>query len=315
MFIFYNFIMNFVKKFYSKNKYYWNKYLNNDVIYVNNRRVLHYFNDISYTPWPFHLSICIFILCFFSVLYLHHFYWAIEGLCSGLVLLISFIIFWSLDLHYDSAFFGKFNYKIRRSIISGFLLFLLSEICVFAGFIWTYFDRYFHTPGYIGGTYLPLGVEMVSWNGYPLWGSFVLLASGWACNQAYYAARGGSWSLFKLWSYYGHVLGGIFVINIQLQEYMSNNTLGISDSVIGSCFYLITGFHGLHVCIGLFFLTFVGDLIQNYSVSRDRVFAYSIALAYWHFVDWIWLFVYTFLYVMNGNIYYQDVQYVDNILT
>jgi heme/copper-type cytochrome/quinol oxidase subunit 3 len=75
-------------------------------------------------------------------------------------------------------------------------------------------------------------------------------------------------------------LGGIFIINIQLQEYMSKNTLSISDSVLGSCYYLITGFHGLHVCIGLFALTLVADLIESYKVDRDRVFAYALALAY-----------------------------------
>jgi cytochrome c oxidase subunit 3 len=297
--------MNFIKTFGDQNTcFYWQRYLNKDLSYTRNRRVTHYFNDIVYTPWPFHLSVCLFLFCFFSVLYMHYFFWASYAFVCSMLLLISFIFFWSLDIHYDSAFFGKFNYKIRRSIVSGFLLFLLSEICVFGGFIWTYFDRYFHTSGYIGGTFMPLGMEMVSWNGYPLWGSFVLLSSGWACNQAYYAARGGSWSLFRLWSAYGHILGGIFVINIQLQEYISKNTLAISDSVLGSCFYLITGFHGLHVCVGLLFLTFVGDLIKNFSVSRDRVFAYSIALAYWHFVDWIWLFVYVFMYVINGNIFY-----------
>nr|YP_010049265.1 cytochrome c oxidase subunit 3 [Pleurostomum flabellatum]QPL15603.1 cytochrome c oxidase subunit 3 [Pleurostomum flabellatum] len=280
---------------------FWQNYLNKDVSYMRRNRVVHYFNDIAYTPWPFHLSFCMFLFCFFGVLFLHHFEWAGTAIVLSLSLIFLFVFFWSKDLHFDSAFFGKFNYKVRRSILSGFLLFLLSEICIFAGFLWTYFDRYFHSPGYMGGTFLPLGIETVSWNGYPLWGSFVLLASGWGCNQAYYAARGGSWSLFRLWSSIGHILGGMFLLNIQVQEYFSGNTLSISDSVLGSCFYLITGFHGLHVCIGLLLLTFVSDLIQNYSVTRDRIFSYSIALIYWHFVDWIWLFVYTFLYVLNGN--------------
>nr|CAG4717836.1 unnamed protein product [Naegleria fowleri] len=99
---------------------------------------------------------------------------------------------------------------------------------------------------YLGGTLAPLGVELVSWDAYPLWGCFVLLASGWACNQAYYAARGGSSTVFYLWSVYGIALGVIFVLFIQLSEYVSTNTLSISDSVVGSCYYLITGFHGLH---------------------------------------------------------------------
>jgi cytochrome c oxidase subunit 3 len=240
-----------------------------------------------------------FLSCFFSVLFLHEFDWSSTALTISGILIFIFTFFWSMDLHYDSSFFGKFNFKVRRSILSGFLLFLLSEVCIFAGFLWTYFDRYFHTSGYVGGTFLPIGLEIVSCDGYPLWGYFVLMASGWGCNQAYYAARGGSWSLFRLWSSCGHLLGGMFLLNIQVQEYCSKNTLSISDSVLGSCFYLITGFHGIHVCVGLFFLTFVSDLIQTYAVSRDRIFSYSIALIYWHFVDWVWLFVYTFLYILN----------------
>jgi len=292
------------KKFFLESKKYWQHYLDYDVHSMKQRRIVHYFNDIAYSPWPFHLCMCIFLFCFFSVLYMHYFIWVGMALQLSIALMLSFVIFWSLDMHYDSAFFGKLNYKIRRSLVGGFMLFLVSEICVFAGFIWAYLDRYFHTSPYIGGIFLPLGMEMVSWNGYPLWGTFVLLASGWTCNQAYYAAMGGSWSMFKLWSSFGHILGGVFVINIQLQEYMSGTTLSMSDSVLGSCFYLITGFHGLHVSIGLLFLTFVGDLIDDYAVNRDRIFSYSLALVYWHFVDWIWIFVYTFLYVINGNVFH-----------
>jgi len=301
----------FVKKFKNaKAVSYWANYLKWDVKYTASRRHTHYFNDIAYTPWPFHISVSLFLLLFFFVLYLHHFTFAGELALLSLVVLLVPVYLWIMDLHYDSVYLGKFNFKVKRAIVGGFLLFLVSEICVFAGFIWAYFDRYFHTPAQIGGTLAPLGIELVSWNAYPLWGCFVLLASGWGCNQAYYSARGGSSTMFFAWSVYGIALGILFVLYIQLSEYISTNTLSISDSVIGSCYYLITGFHGIHVCVGLIFLAIATYQIDSYTIDRDRILVYALALTYWHFVDWIRLFVYTFLYVINGNIMYSDARLV-----
>jgi len=291
---------------------YWDKYLQFDVKYTASRRYVHYFNDITYTPWPFHISMIVFLLLFFTVLYLHHFAWAGKAALGTLVLLLIPIYFWILELHYDSVYLGKFNFKVRRAMVGGFLLFLVSEAAVFASFIWAYFDRYFHTPAQMGGTLAPLGIELVSWNAYPLWGCFVLLASGWACNQAYYAARGGEMYMFSSWNLYGVLLGIVFVFLIQLAEYESANTLSISDGVVGSCYYLITGFHGMHVCIGIIFLSITALQIENYTVDRDRIFAYALALTYWHFVDWIRLFVYMFLYVINGSIMYFDTNLINN---
>jgi len=303
----------FFKKFKNQQMInYWDEYLKFDVKYTASRRYVHYFNDIAYTPWPFHISFTLFLLVFFGVLYLQHFIWAGKAALLSLVLMLVPVYFWVLELHYDSVYLGKFNFKVRRAIVGGFLLSPVSEAAVFAGFIWAYFDRYFHTPAQLGGTLAPLGIELVSWNAYPLRGRFVLLASGWGCNQAYYAARGGSSSMFYLWSVYGIALGIIFVLYIQLSEYISINTLSISDSVVGSCYYLITGFHGVHVCVGLIFLSIATAQLDNYTIDRDRILVYALALTYWHFVDWIRLFVYTFLYVINGNIMYFDSTLVSN---
>ena len=303
----------FFKKFKNQQMInYWDEYLKFDVKYTASRRYVHYFNDIAYTPWPFHISFTLFLLVFFGVLYLQHFVWAGKAALLSLLLMLVPIYFWVLELHYDSVYLGKFNFKVRRAIVGGFLLSPVSEAAVFAGFIWAYFDRYFHTPAQMGGTLAPLGIELVSWNAYPLWGCFVLLASGWGCNQAYYAARGGSSSMFYLWSVYGIALGIIFVLYIQLSEYISINTLSISDSVVGSRYYLITGFHGVHVCIGLIFLSIATAQLDNYTIDRDRILVYALALTYWHFVDRIRLFVYTFLYVINGNIMYFDSTLVSN---
>lgn len=303
--------VTFEKKFKNENVLkYWEEYLKYDVKYTTSRRYVHYFNDIAYTPWPFHISMGLFVVLYFTVLYLHHMQWSVFFLILGSIGTIVPIYLWALELHYDSVYFGKFNFKVRRAIVGGFLLFLVSEICVFAGFIWAYFDRFFHTPAQVGGTLVPLGIEIVAWNAYPLWGAFVLLASGWGCNQAYYAARGGSSTVFFAWSVYGITLGLFFVLFIQLSEYVSINTLSISDSVLGSCYYLITGFHGLHVCMGLFFLALATHHIDSFTIDRDRVLFYALALAYWHFVDWIWLFLYVFLYVINGNIMYDNVDLI-----
>lgn len=111
----------FAKKFTSPQMlHYWNEYLHLDVRYTSSRRHVHYFNDIAYTPWPFHISMIVFLMLFFTVLYLHHFAWAGKAALSALVLMLIPTYFWILELHYDSVYLGKFNFKVRRAMVGGF---------------------------------------------------------------------------------------------------------------------------------------------------------------------------------------------------
>ena len=70
----------------------------------------------------------------------------------------------------------------------------------------------------------------------------------------------------------------------------------ISDSIYGSLFFIITGFHGLHVLIGTLFLIVNLILIINMDYSFNHHFGFEAAAWYWHFVDVVWLFLFIIVY-------------------
>jgi heme/copper-type cytochrome/quinol oxidase subunit 3 len=103
----------------------------------------------------------------------------------------------------------------------------------------------------------------------------------------------------KIWLIVTILLGAIFLIG-QGEEYwrLINDKITLSSSVFGTSFYALTGFHGFHVFVGLIILfiililTFLGDF-DNPSSN-----VISTAGIYWHFVDIVWLAVFTVVYVL-----------------
>ncbi len=104
----------------------------------------------------------------------------------------------------------------------------------------------------------------------------------------------------KAWLIVTIVLGIIFLFG-QGREYynlIKENVL-ISKSEFGSAFYTLTGFHGLHVLIGLIILTIVLVLTMNGYLLNNKSTVISTVGIYWHFVDVVWIFVFTTIYVLT----------------
>jgi cytochrome c oxidase subunit 3 len=91
------------------------------------------------------------------------------------------------------------------------------------------------------------------------------------------------------------VLGALFV-GIQLAEW-SNKTFGMTSDLYGSLYFTITGFHMLHVVIGLVILLLLLVWISFSYFDEKRHAAITIGGVYWHFVDIVWLFVFSTLYL------------------
>jgi heme/copper-type cytochrome/quinol oxidase subunit 3 len=103
----------------------------------------------------------------------------------------------------------------------------------------------------------------------------------------------------KLWLTITILLGAIFLFG-QGHEYyklIQENVL-ISNSEFGSSFYTLTGFHGLHVLIGLIILLVVLVLtMQGYLLNKDSSALKTVGI-YWHFVDAVWVCVFTTIYIL-----------------
>jgi len=93
------------------------------------------------------------------------------------------------------------------------------------------------------------------------------------------------------------VLLGVTFLGIQGYEY-ANNGFGLRDGVFGSVFYTLTGFHGFHVLAGLAFIAIVANRARRGMVTAQHHTAVEAASYYWHFVDVVWLFLFSTLYVL-----------------
>lgn len=267
-----------------------------------------YFNDILYTKAPFSTGVLAFCLFFSIVLHLKKFVSISAPILLVFLLFFAWaIVEWCFEMTFEGRCAGRYTKKVRSALVCGFALFLISEVMLFGGFFWAYFDRVY-SPGAIIGCQLPTGMEHIDYWRWPLLGTIVLVTSGYFANQAYYAIRGGSRSGLYVFGSLTLFLGFIFLF-IQLLEY-NGLDLRISDNVFGSFFFLLTGFHGFHVTVGIIFLfdqysRFVAEDHNNKNtarlciVDRSRHLGAACALIYWHFVDIIWLFLFFNVYVFH----------------
>ena len=127
--------------------------------------------------------------------------------------------------------------------------------------------------------------------------SVLLVTSSVSMQLAVRAAgRGADRSRLVRWLGLTLLLGGIFIF-VQGYEFM-NNGFGLDAGVFGSTFYILTGFHGAHVLAGLAMIAIVANRARRGLVSAEHHTAVEATSYYWHFVDVVWLFLFSTLYVL-----------------
>jgi len=93
-------------------------------------------------------------------------------------------------------------------------------------------------------------------------------------------------------------LMGVMFLGGQLYEY-SHTGFGLTDSIFASCFYVLTGFHGLHVSCGLgLILCVLARSLKPNHYSSESHFGVEAAELYWHFVDVIWIVLFVLVYLL-----------------
>jgi cytochrome c oxidase subunit 3 len=269
-------------------------------------RPLHYFNDILYTIWPFYIGWSVFFFLFFFLMILKQFV-----LGYYFILISFFSLLWMLggrfyDMIIESFVYGKYSRKLRQAINYGFLLFLVSEAFLFSGFFWGYFDRVFDPVIFTGDNSLPFGIEPLYKNIKPIFATFLSVCSGFLVNLSYISIKY-SWMRALQFSYIGIILGGLSLF-IQYMEYTSL-LFTINDNVFCSSFYMLTGFHGFHVIVGLIFLLIQQERLYLCQFNREKQQGFILAVIYWHFVDYIWIFLFFSVYVLNWSLTYYYFNY------
>lgn len=259
------------------------------------QKPMHPYHQVDGSPWPIQMSIAILGLALSIVnIQVTKEY---QYIFPSQILIIIIASLWWRDVIRE----GKGGYHTRlvqKGILIGFQLFQITEIMLFEGFFWSHFHSALAPAVDQGSTWPPIGIHSVNQWAIPLFGSCVLLASGFVLTLAHHATIAGNKDLALLSLFYTVLLGLLFIY-LQANEYYYGE-FTISDSVYGTVFYMTTGLHGLHVIVGVLFL-FV-NLIRIYSDSftTEHHFGYEASIFYWHLVDVVWLFVFVSYYCWGG---------------
>lgn len=126
----------------------------------------------------------------------------------------------------------------------------------------------------------------------------LLLLSGVTLTVAHHALLAGHRAKTIAWMWATVILGIVFLC-FQGYEYShaySELNLKMSSGIYGSTFYMLTGFHGFHVFVGMLMLLFITLRLQKGHFTTERHFGFEGAAWYWHFVDVVWLGLYIVVY-------------------
>ncbi len=172
-------------------------------------------------------------------------------------------------------------------------IFLGSECLLFGGLISTfllYKDRTASGPE-LHDLY-DIGFTSIS--------SFVLLMSSLTMVLAVSAVQRGDQRTLRAWLAVTAILGGVFISG-QVYEFTEflNEGLGFTTSPASSAFFTLTGFHGAHVTIGIVMLVSTLVLSLRGRITQKNAEAVEIVGLYWHFVDVVWILVFTIVYLIK----------------
>jgi heme/copper-type cytochrome/quinol oxidase subunit 3 len=129
--------------------------------------------------------------------------------------------------------------------------------------------------------------------------SFVLLASSLTMVLALAAIQRGDPGRMRIWLLATALLGATFVGG-QVYEFTSfyREGLGLSTNLFGTTFYVLTGFHGTHVAIGILMLLSVLVMSFTGKVTQESSMTVELVGLYWHFVDIVWIVIFTIVYLI-----------------
>ena len=171
-------------------------------------------------------------------------------------------------------------------------LFLGSECLLFGGLISTYMlYRGRHTAN--------LGPDQVWDIPFTSASSFVLLMSSLTMVLAVTSAKRHDDRNTKVWLIVTAILGSLFVAG-QVYEFTTfyREGLGFTTSLFSSSFYSLTGFHGVHVSVGVIMLLATTGMIRKNRIPGDKPEVVELVGLYWHFVDIVWILIFTLVYLI-----------------
>jgi cytochrome c oxidase subunit 3/cytochrome o ubiquinol oxidase subunit 3 len=135
----------------------------------------------------------------------------------------------------------------------------------------------------------------------PVFYTFCLLSSSITIHWAVKALREGKKNSFALWWGTTIVLGALFLFGTatEWRRLIYHDGLTIATNLFGTTYYSLVGLHGFHVIVGLLCLTTVMAFTLAGGVGREHAYRIDVLSVYWHFVDVVWIAVFTVVYVIG----------------
>ena len=176
----------------------------------------------------------------------------------------------------------------------GVLLFLISEAIFFVFLVVAYI---YSQPSEISGP--TARNSLIPWKT-GIYTVFLLLSSGtiYLAERALEKTRTG----FTLWMSTTILLGGVFLFG-KMREYSSllHKDISISRNLFGSTYFTLTGFHAIHVTLGLMMLITLLSLIVTGRLGANQETSFKAVSYYWHFVDLVWVMVFSVVYLWSAR--------------
>jgi cytochrome c oxidase subunit III len=248
--------------------------------------------------------------------------WGKYSLMAGMVIWLGVLFQWFSQAVSESEG-GQYGHKIDLSFRWSMSWFIFSEVMFFGAFFTALWWARMHSvpelgslesailwpdfkavwPSVVAGaTASPAGIVEPFTTMTPFWlptiNTVLLLSSGVTLTIAHHALVAGhrSKTILFMWM---TVLLGIVFLTVQGYEYFHayhELNLKLTSGVYGSTFFMLTGFHGFHVFVGMLMLLFITLRLQKGHFTPERHFGFEGAAWYWHFVDVVWLGLYILVY-------------------
>ncbi|MBS0575532.1 MAG: cytochrome c oxidase subunit 3 [Proteobacteria bacterium] len=284
-------------------------------------------DNIYFVPhgsrWPIFGSVSMFVTMFGAANWVNDIDWGRPVFLTGAVMMIATLFGWFGDVIRESLR-KLYNRQVDVSFRMGMMWFIFSEVMFFAAFfgalfyarnfsvpwlggeghgaltnnfLWSGYSAAWPTggPGHVGGNFSTI----TPW-GIPFLNTAILLTSGVTVTLAHHMLRAGRRGQLLLWLGLTVLLGATF-LGFQAHEYIEAYTeknLTLGSGVYGSTFFMLTGFHGLHVTLGALMLSIIWLRCLSGHFNKEHHFAFEAVAWYWHFVDVVWLGLFVFVYVL-----------------
>jgi cytochrome o ubiquinol oxidase subunit 3 len=176
----------------------------------------------------------------------------------------------------------------------GFWIYIMTDCVLFASLFATYAVLYRNTNGG------PSALELFNLH-YILIETLILLTSSFACGLGILAARSNQKNKVIFWFTVTFLLGLAFVI-MEVTDFRHLAVMGDSWRRSGflSAFFALVGTHGLHISVGLLWMAVLIGRIWTVGLTKGNVRRLTLLSIFWHFLDIIWIFIFTIVYLMGA---------------